>query len=214
MATQNIFNLTDTWNNVATTFTAIKMNATDTASAAGSALMDLQVGGASQFSVSKAGAVSTTGRVTVSGADSVPARFIRTVQTARVDIFGNAASTNGDIVAQLDLRGLTSTGVEGVMGRTRAVIDSNTNGALFTHLDLIVQINNTQTVVAQVGNNFVKINPVAFASLPAAATAGVGARAFVTDALTTLALGIGTTVLAGGANKVPVHSDGTNWIYG
>jgi hypothetical protein len=55
MATQNIYDLTDTWNNVATTFTAIKMNATDTASAAGSLLLDLQVGGTSQFSVTKAG---------------------------------------------------------------------------------------------------------------------------------------------------------------
>lgn len=59
MATQNIFDLSDTWNNVATTFTAIKMNATDTASAAGSLVIDLQVGGVSQFKVSKAGAVTT-----------------------------------------------------------------------------------------------------------------------------------------------------------
>jgi hypothetical protein len=58
MATQNIFNLTDTWNNVSTTFTAIKMNATDTASAAGSLLIDLQKDGVSQFSVTKAGSVN------------------------------------------------------------------------------------------------------------------------------------------------------------
>jgi hypothetical protein len=61
MATQNIFDLTDTWNNGATTFTAIKMNATDTASAAGSLLIDLQTGGVSQFSVTKAGYMSCLG---------------------------------------------------------------------------------------------------------------------------------------------------------
>lgn len=55
MSTQNIFDLTDTWNNVGTTFTAVKMNVTDTASAAGSLLMDLQVGGVSRLTVSKAG---------------------------------------------------------------------------------------------------------------------------------------------------------------
>ena len=49
----DIFNMVDTWNDGATTFTAIKMNATDTASAAGSLLMDLQVGGVSAFSVQK-----------------------------------------------------------------------------------------------------------------------------------------------------------------
>lgn len=58
MSTQNIYDLTDTWNNVATTFTAVKMNVTDTASAAGSLLMDLQVGGASQFSVTKGGKIT------------------------------------------------------------------------------------------------------------------------------------------------------------
>lgn len=51
-------------------------------------------------------------------------------------------------------------------------------------------------------------------SLPAAATAGVGARAFVTDGSTTLILGLGLAVTGGGANKVPVYSDGTNWIVG
>jgi hypothetical protein len=52
-----IFDLSDQWNASGTTFTAIKMNVTDSASAAASLLMDLQVGGVSQFSVSKAGVV-------------------------------------------------------------------------------------------------------------------------------------------------------------
>jgi hypothetical protein len=52
-------NVTPTWNAGATVFTGIGMNVTDTASAAGSLLLDLQVGGASQFKVSKAGAATT-----------------------------------------------------------------------------------------------------------------------------------------------------------
>lgn len=48
-------NLAATWNASGTTFTAVKMNVTDTASAAGSLLLNLQVGSASQFSVTKAG---------------------------------------------------------------------------------------------------------------------------------------------------------------
>lgn len=39
-----------------------------------------------------------------------------------------------------------------------------------------------------------------------------GMRAYVTDASTTVAAGIGTTVVGGGANVVPVFYDGTNWI--
>lgn len=57
MATQNIFDMADTWNAGSTTFTAIKMNVTDTASAAASLLMDLLVGGTSKFSVRKDGRV-------------------------------------------------------------------------------------------------------------------------------------------------------------
>lgn len=52
------------------------------------------------------------------------------------------------------------------------------------------------------------------AGLPAAATAGAGARAFVTDATVTWAAGIGTIVVGGGTNSVPVGSDGTNWRVG
>lgn len=47
--------------------------------------------------------------------------------------------------------------------------------------------------------------------LPAAATAGAGARAFVTDASATTYL---STVAGGGSNKVPVVSDGANWLIG
>ena len=53
----NIFDMSDAWNDGGTTFTAIKMDVTDTASASGSLLMDLQVGSTSQFSVSKGGLV-------------------------------------------------------------------------------------------------------------------------------------------------------------
>ena len=56
----DIFNLTDTWNSSGTTFTSIKMNVTDTASAAGSLLQDLQVGGVSKYSVSKNGNLTCT----------------------------------------------------------------------------------------------------------------------------------------------------------
>lgn len=52
-----IYDLTDTWNAGGTTFSAIKMNVTDTASAAASKLVTLQVGGSERFSVDKAGNV-------------------------------------------------------------------------------------------------------------------------------------------------------------
>lgn len=47
--------------------------------------------------------------------------------------------------------------------------------------------------------------------LPSAATVGAGTRAFVTDANATT---FASTVAGGGANNVPVYSDGTNWKIG
>src|SRR5512139_535449 len=54
-ASNPIFNLSQTWNNAAVTFTALKLNVTDTASNALSLLLDLQVAAASKFRVDKSG---------------------------------------------------------------------------------------------------------------------------------------------------------------
>lgn len=60
-------------------------------------------------------------------------------------------------------------------------------------------------------SEYIKVAPVLTANLPAAATAGAGARAFVTDANSTT---FNATVVGGGANSVPCFSDGTNWKIG
>jgi hypothetical protein len=58
-----IYDLSDTWNNAGISFNGIKLNATDTASASGSKLIDLQINGASKFTVGKTGAVIATGLI-------------------------------------------------------------------------------------------------------------------------------------------------------
>jgi hypothetical protein len=66
----------------------------------------------------------------------------------------------------------------------------------------------------QLTNIFGQLNvniPLTVAALPSAATAGVGSRAFVTDASVST---FGTTVVGGGSTNVPVYSDGTNWKVG
>jgi hypothetical protein len=50
-----------TWNNATTVFTGLLLNVTSTLSAATSKLIDLQLGGVSQFSVTKAGALTVAG---------------------------------------------------------------------------------------------------------------------------------------------------------
>lgn len=60
----SMVNLAGTWNTSGTP-TAFKINITDTASAAASLLMDLQVGSASQWKVTKAGAVTQLGSLSL-----------------------------------------------------------------------------------------------------------------------------------------------------
>ncbi|MEI6644072.1 MAG: hypothetical protein WCL10_18785 [Novosphingobium sp.] len=61
---------------------------------------------------------------------------------------------------------------------------------------------------------YARTHGLTVATLAAAATAGAGARAFVTDSNVAAAGNFGNVVAAGGANGVPVYSDGTNWRIG
>lgn len=57
------YSLTGTWNDASTTFTAMKINITNTNSASGSKLLDLQIGSATKFNVDKSGNVSYIGLI-------------------------------------------------------------------------------------------------------------------------------------------------------
>jgi hypothetical protein len=60
-------------------------------------------------------------------------------------------------------------------------------------------------------SSYLKVTPVAVASLPSAVTSGAGARAFVTDATSHT---FHAAPVGGGAQIVPVYSDGTIWRIG
>jgi uncharacterized membrane protein YjjP (DUF1212 family) len=57
----------------------------------------------------------------------------------------------------------------------------------------------------------VKTTPVTFANLPTAATAGAGARAFISDGTSGT---FGAAAAGGGSAVVPVWSNGTSWYVG
>ncbi len=81
-----VIDAAQTWNAGGVTFTGLKFNATDTASAAASLLMDLQVGGASRFSVNKAGGANfISGNVQApSGSTYAGLYFVKSGQTNSV----------------------------------------------------------------------------------------------------------------------------------
>ena len=70
------------------------------------------------------------------------------------------------------------------------------------------------STTAGTGVGVLVTNPTIVASLPAAATAGAGARAFVTDSNQSMTVGNGLAVATGGTEKVPVYSDGSIWLIG
>jgi len=90
-----IYDLADVWASSGTTFTGIKLNVTDTASSVSSLLMDLQVGGVSQFSVDKAGQVrfSAGSDFTLINSDRISFNYFSTGETLRIR--GDDGSNNG-----------------------------------------------------------------------------------------------------------------------
>jgi hypothetical protein len=70
----------------------------------------------------------------------------------------------------------------------------------------VVKVTNGST-----GTGYIKQDPVAVSALPSAATVGAGTRGFVNDANATT---FASVVAGGGANVVPVYSDGTDWRIG
>lgn len=113
----------------------------------------------------------------------------------------------------------TDTNTAGANGTIRAGLGTGT--AIGTQLILQSALPTTTGTGAQsyvtgalVQYGALQLTNYIVSALPSASAAGVGATAFVTDASTTVILGLGLTVAGNGSNKVPVYSDGTNWIIG
>jgi hypothetical protein len=263
-----IYDLADTWNNAGTTFTAIKMNVTDTASNAASLLIDLQTGGVSQFRVSKAGAVTTTGAITTGGSATVNgnvniAGFANSFNWGSVltlvgdasDILAQRRATNAQTFRAYNTFTDASNYERGVfdwttqsnaltIGTQQAGSGTARSLRLSTQGDanlLFVTNSVTRFDVSSLGlratanltwttdntfdigasgatrprnlymGSWIRMATTTVASLPAAATAGAGARMFVTDASAPV---FGSAVVGGGAVTVPVYSTGAAWNVG
>lgn len=120
--TVSIRNLTDTWNSGGTTFSAIKMDVTDSSSAAASKLLDLLVGASEKFAVTKAGLVRTAGAVNITSTASTALAAGpsgTTNPTIQVDASTSSAAT-----------GIKITGAAAAGGVALAAISSGTNEGL------------------------------------------------------------------------------------
>jgi len=125
-----IYDLTDTWNNAGTSFNGIKLNVTDTASAAGSKLVDVQIGGVSKFTVGKTGTVTATGIIqSTTGGFRFPDGTTQT--TASVGGAGTVTSVTGTgTVSGLTLTGSITTSGSLTLGGTLSLTSGNVTTAL------------------------------------------------------------------------------------
>jgi hypothetical protein len=195
-----VLDMAQTWNNVAVTFTGIKLNVTSTASTSTSKLIDLQAGAASKFNVDKAG-VTTCVQLTSQGQIWGQAHVI----------IGSTADTylHRDAAATLAQRNSTN-------AQTFRLYNTYTNSTNYERINLTWSSNVCYLKPDSLGTGTARLfvpvtGSTTVTNLPSAATAGAGARSFVTDATATTFL---STVAGGGANAVPVVSDGTNWLIG
>lgn len=215
----NALTITQTLNNGAVDFSgALKIRTTKTAAGDSSGLFSAAVSGNSFFGVNLDGTLVMVGTTSETGGWAIkPGRSDVGSDFLMFGPVGNvsAPSAAGNNRWKLEWNRLTThDGAQigwangGVNGSSSNIPDT----ALARNAAGVVEINNgTNGTLRDLIARNVRTSGVAVGSLAAASTAGAGARAFVTDSSVTT---FGSTVSGGGANGVPVYSDGTNWKVG
>jgi len=144
------------------------------------------------------------------GVVSVPALVSATSFTCGNDVtmnFSSAGIRTRSTGEYAWTAGNATAAADTAIHRDSAGVAAVDNGTAGTYRDLKLR-----NLLAGGGNgSYVQTPSMKVTNLAAAETAGAGARAFVTDATATTFL---STVAGGGSNKVPVVSDGTNWLIG
>jgi hypothetical protein len=132
---------------------------------------------------------------------------IGTTNAAAADMGGslgftaNTTSLAGYSMGNISAR-LIATGA-GVYRSYMAFATTDTGGTIADRMRL------TDAGLAVTGVITPKLATTTYATLPSAATAGAGAMIYISDCNSTTRL---ATAAGGGANKVLVYSDGTNWL--
>lgn len=149
MADEFLHNLTDSWNSALTQFNGIKMNVTDSASAADSNLLLLQIGAEDKFAVRKDGTVVMTNNDP--GAESGPGLVL----------FRNSASPAvDDIVGRIRFLGKDDLGNTEDYSEIKAVLSDVTDGSEDANLLFGVMVDGTMTTVATLGVNGFSVSAI------------------------------------------------------
>jgi len=188
-----VINLSQTWNSAGTTFTGLKLNVTNTASASGSNLLDLQVGGTSALTVNTSGTLKQTLNSSGFGFASGNPVILGTNGGTEITLIGGPA--------------LRSTSQFKWGSGSSAVSGSDTG--LARDSAGVVKVTDGST-----GTGYLRQVPIPVANLPTAAAGNAGTRIFVSDSSVGAVGNFGEIVANGGSNVVPVYSDGGAWRIG
>jgi hypothetical protein len=224
--TTNIYNMTDTWNAGGTTFAGIKINVTNTASAADSKLLDLQVGGTTRVAVHKDGYIQIT--------PTVAPYYLVNVDGTR-SIYTNSGTTINIGANTFDcINGALKFATDAGIGRASANLVEVNNGTLGTLAALRVATLRLSTPVTKTADftvadtdSYIILNKgsAGVVTLPAAASysgreisfTNIGGAFAWTSASANVVPRVGGTAAAAilaatdGA-WCKLVSDGTNWI--
>jgi hypothetical protein len=127
-------------------------------------------------------------------------------------IIGVGGTSAGDPIVRWDVDSGGQIWAAGIDNSDSDKFKISKNSTLGTNDYLIIDTsgNTTLSGILTIGSYTIQ-TPITVASLPAAATGNQGARYFVSDATATT---YASVVAGGGANIIPVYSDGTNWRIG
>lgn len=147
----------------------------------------------------------------------------------KLDVTNTASNINSNLLNFL-VGGVSKMSLKGSTGSLTLAGSLNCNGILmlsggigFPSSNLVsvnplglpfIKAYNGVTTLHGFMCSVVSTEPVAVASLISVFAVPVGSRGFVTDATQTLSAGLGAVAVGGGANSVPVYSDGTDWRIG
>jgi hypothetical protein len=164
-----IANLTQSWNNASVSFTAAIMNITDTNSAAGSKLLDLQVGGVSKFSVDKAGVVSGNGSslFSIAGANVTGTVANATYATSAGSATTATSATTAGTVTTNAQPNITSVGT-----LTSLIVSGNLNAGNVSGGNLVTANFVTSTLTTNAQPNITSVGTLTSLSVTGKVTAG------------------------------------------
>lgn len=141
-----VIDSTVTWN-AAVTFTGWKLNVTSTSSNAGSLLLDLQVGGTSQFSVGKAGVVTLVDAATIVGGTSTGTK-IGTGTTQKFGFWNATPVVQPASANQAALTNSTTGSYDGTLADVGVVFSQSTINNNFTDVFTLLDAMRTAMVNA------------------------------------------------------------------